>query len=193
MPAAPCTSGSTIERGEARAVRARASRSRLGERGAERRLRVHAALPAEDVRRRQADRGQDGVGDEAMEGLRVADADRAERVAVVGLDQRREARAPRRRRAAAGTGARCGARPRPRSRRRRSRRRASSPAGDDLRRARAPARSAGRCRGRAASCGRRARAGRAAPRRASGGDGRARCTRATTRRRGSAGRACRSS
>ena len=80
-------------RGEAPGVR-RERALRLGQCGAERRLRIHAALPAEDVRRRQADRGLDGARDEAMEGVRVADPDRPQRVAVVRLDQRREARAP---------------------------------------------------------------------------------------------------
>jgi hypothetical protein len=47
------------------------------------------------VRRREAYGRRDGVGDEAMERLRVADPDGAERVAVIRLDERREARSQR--------------------------------------------------------------------------------------------------
>ena len=120
--------------------------------------------------------------------LRVADADRAERVAVIRLDERREARAPRvaaqllvlERDPERGLdGGRAGVRVE--DARQAGRRRS--------RRARARARSPARRRGRAASSARPGRAARGAPRRASGGGARARCTRATRRRRGSGGRA----
>ena len=129
MPAAPCTSGSTITAARLAPCSASVALG-LGERGA--RAPPPGPCRAASGRRAAASGGPRAATrgrDEAVEGLRVADADRAERVAVVRLDQRREARAPVRRRAAAGTGARCGARPRPRSRRRRSRRRASARAG----------------------------------------------------------------
>jgi hypothetical protein len=55
MPAAPCTSGSTINAARVSPCVANIA-SRLRDRGAEGGLGRHAALPAEDVRRRQPDR-----------------------------------------------------------------------------------------------------------------------------------------
>ena len=190
MPAAPCTSGSTISAASswpcAAQRRARASASAA----ARRRRRIMPALPAKDVRRRQAQRrANEQRPVEAVEGL--ASSRRRPRPACRRGTPRRATRSgcaassPRScqywnamlerdlDRGGAGVGVED----------------ARQPGRRELDEARRELDGAGRSPGRAASSARRGRAGRAARRRGRGGDGRGRCTTATRRRRGSAGRA----
>ena len=81
------------ERGERRSLGGERP-LRFGDRGRQCGARVEPLLPAKDVRRRQAHGRPDRVRHEAMKCLRVADPDRAQRVAMIRFHQRREARAP---------------------------------------------------------------------------------------------------
>ena len=80
------------QRREPVAVRAQLA-PRLVERSGAGVVLAHAVAPAEQMRWRQAQDVEQQRAVEAVEGLAVTDRHRADGVAVVGLDQRREARA----------------------------------------------------------------------------------------------------